>query len=60
MKKQIDYEALAVLLTAACVVVSCLAIGAWLVDRGHPWFGAFAMLMAGTVRAGYESKEEES
>ena len=29
------------------IVVSCVAIGAWLVANGHPWFGLLAMLIGG-------------
>ncbi len=33
----------------AFIVVGCVAIGAWLVVQGHPWFGFFAMLIGGSV-----------
>lgn len=45
-----------IILALGSIIVSCVGIGAWLVDQGHPWFGFFAMLLGGCVS--YSSKPD--
>jgi len=46
-----------IILGVGIIIVSCIAIGAWLVVQGHPWFGLLAMLIGGSVS--YSSKGKE-
>ena len=50
MGEQIDFTWILLCFIAACIVISCVAIGAYLVIEGHPGFGILAMLIAMSVR----------
>ena len=47
-------KTIGIILAIGFIVVSCVAIGAWLIVQGHPWLGVFAMLIGGSVS--YSSK----
>ena len=38
-----------IMLALGIIVISCVAIGAWLVVQGHPYLGFFAMLIGGSA-----------
>lgn len=44
-------------LAAAFSIVGSLAVGAWLVINGHPWFGLLVILLGACMRYSSERKE---
>lgn len=50
------------ILALGLIIIACVAIGAWLVVEGHPFFGFLAMLVGGSIsyHSGPSKKDDSS